>query len=280
LLATASSSPYAYTWNNPAAGTYSLTAVATDSTGAQSTSSPVSITVNPISNGNLTPTVSLGLYIYSNTEPGSVFLSASAIETGGTISKVEFYNGTTLIGTITTPFYGDFDYVWNSIAPGNYSVTAKAYDASNNTAVSTPVTFSIGGTSLSLALPSNSSPAGSGVSSNTSSDASSPSSFTTNSYLAQLSGTLPEISTNPVSQTVAATQTATFVVNASGSPTPTYQWQSSPNGGTFANISGATSATYTTPAAAISDNGTQFQCVVTNTAGSATSEPATLTVTK
>ena len=52
-----------------------------------------------------------------------------------------------------------------------------------------------------------------------------------------------------------------------------YQWQ---KGG--ANISGATSSSYTTPAVVSADNGASFRVVVTNGAGSVTSNSATLTV--
>src|SRR5207253_8151300 len=45
-----------------------------------------------------------------------------------------------------------------------------------------------------------------------------------------------------------------------------------------ANIAGATSASYTTPATATSDSGSAFAVVVTNTAGTVTSSTATLTV--
>src|SRR4029077_18528000 len=44
-------------------------------------------------------------------------------------------------------------------------------------------------------------------------------------------------------------------------------------------ISGATSASYTTPATSSSDNGAQFTVLVSNTAGNVTSNAATLTVT-
>jgi hypothetical protein len=54
----------------------------------------------------------------------------------------------------------------------------------------------------------------------------------------------------------------------------TYQWKM---GGT--PISGATSPTYGTPATVTSDNGAQFTVVVANSAGSATSNAAILTVT-
>ena len=81
------------------------------------------------------------------------------------------------------------------------------------------------------------------------------------------------IATQPAGQTVAVGQTATFTVVAAGTPPLTYQWQK--NG---AAISGATSASYTTPAVTSADNNAKFVVVVSNSAGSATSSAATLTV--
>src|SRR5262249_15814384 len=46
LIGTANASPYSFSWNNVAAGSYSLTAIATDNQGAVTTSAPVSITVS------------------------------------------------------------------------------------------------------------------------------------------------------------------------------------------------------------------------------------------
>jgi hypothetical protein len=83
----------------------------------------------------------------------------------------------------------------------------------------------------------------------------------------------PTITTQPVNQTVTAGQTAAFSVVASGTAPLSYQWQK--NG---ANIAGATSASYTTPATTTSDSGSTFRVVVSNSAGSATSNTATLTV--
>jgi hypothetical protein len=82
------------------------------------------------------------------------------------------------------------------------------------------------------------------------------------------------ITTQPASQTVTSGHTATFSVAAVGSGTLTYQWKKEGTG-----ISGATSATYTTPATTTSETGTQFSVVVTDSNGSITSNPATLTVT-
>jgi hypothetical protein len=68
-------------------------------------------------------------------------------------------------------------------------------------------------------------------------------------------------------------QTASFSVAATGTAPLSYQWQK--NG---AAISGATSSSYITPVTTSSDNGAQFTVVVSNTAGSVTSNAATLTV--
>ncbi|HEX6638926.1 MAG TPA: PQQ-dependent sugar dehydrogenase, partial [Steroidobacteraceae bacterium] len=84
--------------------------------------------------------------------------------------------------------------------------------------------------------------------------------------------TAPSISSHPASLTVAAGQVARFSVTASGSAPLQYQWQR--NG---ANISGATGSTYSFTATA-ADNGATFRAVVSNGAGSAVSNSATLTV--
>jgi len=83
----------------------------------------------------------------------------------------------------------------------------------------------------------------------------------------------PSITTQPASQTVTAGQTATFTVVATGTAPLTYQWR---KGGTA--ILGAASSSYTTPATTSADNGAQFTVVVSNVAGSVTSNAATLTV--
>src|SRR5262249_5871016 len=57
LLGTATTAPYTLTWSNVAAGSYTLTAKATDNLGKSTTSSSVSITVTAPT--NQPPTVSL-----------------------------------------------------------------------------------------------------------------------------------------------------------------------------------------------------------------------------
>jgi hypothetical protein len=90
--------------------------------------------------------------------------------------------------------------------------------------------------------------------------------------------TAPAITTQPTSQTVVAGQDATFTAAASGSPTPSVQWQESTDGGgTWADAAGATAATFTFLTNS-SNNGIELRAVFTNTAGSATTNAVTLTV--
>ena len=86
----------------------------------------------------------------------------------------------------------------------------------------------------------------------------------------------PTITVQPMGVTVTAPATATFSVTATGTTPLNYQWQ---NAATNANIAGATSSNYTTPATTVADNGSTFRVIVSNGVNPpATSNPATLTV--
>ncbi len=86
--------------------------------------------------------------------------------------------------------------------------------------------------------------------------------------------TAPSITQQPANQTVQIGQAATFTVVAAGSPPLSYQWQ---EGAT--NISGATSASYTTAATTLADTGSTYRVIVSNGINPpATSNYATLTV--
>jgi len=89
----------------------------------------------------------------------------------------------------------------------------------------------------------------------------------------------PAVMTNPVNVTVNAGGTAMFTAAASGSPTPTVQWQFSTDGGaTFNNLAGATTTTLTVPGLTAGQNGLRFRAVFTNAGGTATTTTATVTV--
>ena len=83
----------------------------------------------------------------------------------------------------------------------------------------------------------------------------------------------PVVSAQPADQVASPGQSVTFSVIATGFGPLSYQWF---RGG--APIPGATSNVYVTPPAASADNGASFYATVSNTAGTATSKPATLQV--
>ena len=98
--------------------------------------------------------------------------------------------------------------------------------------------------------------------------------------LTVVQGTIaPAISADPRDQSVTAGQTASFTVAASGSPAPTVQWQQRANASAeWSDIAGATELTYTTAPTTLAQSSSQYRAVVQNSAGSATSLPATLSV--
>jgi hypothetical protein len=148
LLGTDNTAPYGFVWQNIAAGTYTITAKATDNQGASTTSSPVNITVNNIP-VNQVPVVSITqpTQNQSFTNPTNVTIAANATDADGTITKVDFYNGTTLLGTDNTAPYG---FVWQNIAAGTYTITAKATDNQGATTTSLGINITI--------LPANTNP--------------------------------------------------------------------------------------------------------------------------
>ena len=93
-------------------------------------------------------------------------------------------------------------------------------------------------------------------------------------------GSLCTIVTQPADKSVIEGKTATFTVNATGSEPLSYQWQQNMNGSGWTDITGETNATYTTEKTTMDMNGTQYRCVVSNSAGSVISDAATLTVQK
>lgn len=89
----------------------------------------------------------------------------------------------------------------------------------------------------------------------------------------------PAIAAQPTADKTSAQigETVTFTMKATGEYL-TYQWQVDKGDGTYVNIDGATSDTYTTDALTLAQNGYKFRCVVTNISGSVTSDAIALTV--
>ena len=115
---------------------------------------------------NNAPTVSL-THPLNNTAiaaGSNIVMDATASDSDGTVTRVDFYQGTTLLGTDTTAPY---TFVWTNVAVGSYSLTAKATDDASGTTTSSAITLnvvaaggpnsiSLNGTTSSLDVPYNS----------------------------------------------------------------------------------------------------------------------------
>jgi len=115
LVGADSTSPYSFTWSSAPAGSYTLTAVATDAGGAHTTSSAVSITVQP--GPNELPTVSLTSPANGATftAPATIAMTASASDPENRLARVEFYRDGTLVATDSSSPYS---FTWSSAPAG------------------------------------------------------------------------------------------------------------------------------------------------------------------
>lgn len=143
------SPPWSISLSGWAAGTYNFTATVLDSLGATATSAPVTVKVNTFPTVNISSPVTNTLFPSSST----INLTASAMDSDGTISKVEFFNGATLIGTATASPY---TLAWANVADGIYTVTAKATDNNGSEKISTAITVKVGSApAISITSPAN-----------------------------------------------------------------------------------------------------------------------------
>lgn len=90
------------------------------------------------------PNVSLTAPSAGATLSGAATLTATASDNVG-VTSVEFYQGSTLLGTDTTSPYS---YSWNTtgVTNGSYNLTAQAYDAATNSATSTAINVTVDNT--------------------------------------------------------------------------------------------------------------------------------------
>ena len=129
--------PFGFTWSGVGAGSYTLTARATDDLGATATSAPSRITVGTT---NVPPTVSLTFPADGASFPWkpTITMTATAADSDGTVTKVEFLDGTKILGQDTTAPYA---FTWRNVPVGTHVLTARATD--NRGAVTTTSVVSI-----------------------------------------------------------------------------------------------------------------------------------------
>jgi gliding motility-associated-like protein len=133
--------PYSYVWNGAAAGTHSLTVRVTDDQNDVGTSAAVSITVN--TNPGPTVAITAPANNASFAQGSPITITANASDANGSVTRVEFFRGTTKIGEdLSAPY----SFSWNNAAAGNHSLTAKATDNLGGVATSAAVSITVNAT--------------------------------------------------------------------------------------------------------------------------------------
>ncbi len=121
LLGDDATAPYSLVWTGVTAGAYELKAVATDGDGNSTTSAVVNVTMTLVA-----PSVSITNPVNNDAISGTtVTVEATASDTDGSVTNVQFYSGNTLLGGDATAAYS-FD--WTGVYPGAYELKAVATD--------------------------------------------------------------------------------------------------------------------------------------------------------
>jgi len=133
--------PYSFGWTPLVTGTVVLTAKAYDFDGGVTTSQPVTVNVVPAAT-NVPPTVTITSPANNATvnRSSGTIIRANASDSDGTVIKVEFYSGSTLLATDPSAPYNLF---WSPSVRGTFTLTAKAYDDDGGVTTSAPVTVRV-----------------------------------------------------------------------------------------------------------------------------------------
>jgi RHS repeat-associated protein len=136
-IGTDTNAPYSVVLNNVPFGTYVFTALAVDSGGSIAVSNPVIVRVDNPPSVALTAPAENSAFL-----PGAdIPIAASASDSDEVVRKVEFFAGGTLIGTKALAPY---QITWRGVAPGHYSLTARATDLVGLVTTSAPVVIAVG----------------------------------------------------------------------------------------------------------------------------------------
>ncbi|HXT40677.1 MAG TPA: Ig-like domain-containing protein [Candidatus Angelobacter sp.] len=77
------------------------------------------------------------------TEPASITIAAAAADSDGAVAHVDFFAGSTLLGTATNASNSVFSFTWNNVVAGSYSLTAQATDNRGGVSTSSPVNITV-----------------------------------------------------------------------------------------------------------------------------------------
>jgi hypothetical protein len=140
--------PYQATWTTSTAATYTLTAKAYDERGVTGTSSGITLIIN--SKPTVTITAPAANATFNNGI--AIGLAATASDADGSITKVEFFTGSTSLG-VGTLNNNQYTATWTPASPGAYSLFARATDNRNATTDSATVGITVCYPSVSFTAP-------------------------------------------------------------------------------------------------------------------------------
>ena len=84
------------------------------------------------------------------TAPATIALAATATDSDGSVARVDFYNGTTVIATTTTAPY---TATWNNVPAGSYTLKATAVDNAGKSGSSATVTVTVSAVTTVITAP-------------------------------------------------------------------------------------------------------------------------------
>jgi hypothetical protein len=260
LLGSDSSSPYSFVWGSVPAGAYTLRAVAIDNAGASGTSAPVSATVVA---PNQAPTVSLAAPAGPFTAPAAITLNATAADADGTIARVDFYQGSALLGSDASAPYA---FGWTNVAAGTYSLRAVAVDNAGATGTSATIGVTVASAPNQVPTVSLATPAG---------PFTAPAAIALSATAADADGTVARVDFYQGAVLLGSDASAPYAFSWSNVVAGTYSLRAV----AVDNAGGSgTSATISVTVASAPANSAPTVSLTAPTAGSSVAAPATITV--
>jgi hypothetical protein len=147
-------SPWTFSWNGVAIGSYNLRAVATDNSSSTTTSAVVNVSV--VANSPPTVAITSPTNNQAFSSGQTITISANATD-NGSVSKVEFFaDGLKLGEDLTSPY----SFNWSNAGSGAHALVAIATDNLSSRATSSVVNITIAGNltpTVSITSPANNS---------------------------------------------------------------------------------------------------------------------------
>ena len=153
-IGTDATAPYSIVWTPSVVGAPNINARVTDSNGTTVNAVPIAVIVAAptLPSVALTAPATSASTVLGSPVPVTITATASTTVVGATISRVEFYAGTTLIGTRAA---APFTITWIPTAAGTVNLTARAFDSNSTSADSLAVPFIVnpaGSPTITLAV--------------------------------------------------------------------------------------------------------------------------------